>query len=158
MTGAAMSSGPPSASPTWQSRGGHGLGPLAAGATSALVVPLAFRAETRGLLVALDRLNDGPAFEADDEHLLASFAASAAIAIATAQSVEHDRRRKTVEASEQERRRWARELHDETLQELGALKLLLQGARQAGGDEALERGRRPGASTRFSSRSAASRD
>ena len=79
------------------------------------------------------------AFDADDEHLLASFAASAAIAIATAQSVEHDRLRKTVEASEQERRRWARELHDETLQEMGALKVLLQGARQAGENEALRR-------------------
>ena len=82
--------------------------------------------------MAFDRLGDDPAFDADDEHLLASFAASAAIAIATAQSVEHDRLRRTVEASEQERRRWARELHDETLQEMGALKVLLQGARQAG--------------------------
>ena len=118
-------------------RAGHGLEALVGGATSALVVPLAFRAETRGLLVAFDRLGDDPAFDADDEHLLASFAASAAIAIATAQSVEHDRRRKTVEASEQERRRWARELHDETLQEMGALKVLLQGARQAGENEAL---------------------
>jgi signal transduction histidine kinase len=63
--------------------------------------------------------------------MLGSFAASAAIAIATAQSVEEERRRDTLEASEQERRRWARELHDETLQELGALKVVLQAARQA---------------------------
>ena len=33
-------------------------------------------------------------------------------------------------ASEEERARWARELHDETLQELGALKVLLDSARQ----------------------------
>src|SRR5262249_9011967 len=33
--------------------------------------------------------------------------------------------------SEQERRRWARELHDDTLQELGALRLMLTGALRA---------------------------
>ena len=83
-------------------------------------------------------------FDADDEHILSSFAASAAIAIATAQSVEDDRRRNSVEASEQERRRWARELHDETLQELGALKVRLEGARQSERPEAIVGRRRPG--------------
>jgi signal transduction histidine kinase len=34
--------------------------------------------------------------------------------------------RHSIRASEQERRRWARELHDETLQELGALKMILE--------------------------------
>ncbi len=81
------------------------------------------------LLVALDRTGDGPAFDADDEHLLTSFAASAAIAIATAQSVEAQRLRHSIRASEQERRRWARELHDETLQELGALKMMFETSR-----------------------------
>ncbi len=113
------------------SRMSHGLGRLGEGATSALLAPLRFRMGTQGLVVAFDRLSGGPAFEADDEHLLSSFAASAAIAIATAQSVENERLRNSVEASEQERRRWARELHDETLQELGALNVLLQGARQS---------------------------
>ncbi|MBN1529400.1 MAG: GAF domain-containing sensor histidine kinase [Thermoleophilaceae bacterium] len=129
---AALSSGRADRIADLASRVGHGLGPLAEAATSALVVPLAHRTHARGLLVAFDRLAGGPAFEPDDEHLLSSFAASAAIAIATAQAVEDDRLRETLEASEQERRRWARELHDETLQELGALKLLLQGARQTG--------------------------
>jgi signal transduction histidine kinase len=113
------------------SRMGHGLGKLAEGATSAVVAPLRFRLGMQGLLVAFDRLSDGPAFEPDDEHILSSFAASAAIAIATAKSVENERLRNSVEASEQERRRWARELHDETLQELGALKVLLEGARRS---------------------------
>jgi signal transduction histidine kinase len=36
-----------------------------------------------------------------------------------------------VQASEQERRRWARELHDETLQELAGLNVLLAGARRS---------------------------
>jgi signal transduction histidine kinase len=77
------------------------------------------------------------AFDPDDEHLLTSFAASAAIAIATAQSVEADRRRSSIRAAEQERKRWARELHDETLQELGAVKLLLETARIADSHETL---------------------
>lgn len=38
---------------------------------------------------------------------------------------------------EQERRRWARELHDETLQELGGLSLSLETAAAAPGEEAL---------------------
>jgi two-component system, NarL family, sensor histidine kinase DevS len=76
-------------------------------------------------------------------HLMTSFAAAAANAIATARSVEADRLRHSLEASEQERKRWARELHDETLQELGALKLMLTGMLQpqdAGrGNGAIER-------------------
>jgi signal transduction histidine kinase len=91
------------------------------------------------LLVALDRTHDGPAFDADDEHLLTSFAASAAIAIATAQSVEADRLRHSIRASEQERGRWARELHDETLQDLGAMKMGLESARAAGSSDLLDR-------------------
>ena len=103
-----------------------GLDAIAADARSALVVPLGYRGKGRGVLVAIDRAEGGPAFDADDEHLLTSFAASAAIAIATAQSVEAERLRHSIRASEQERRRWARELHDETLQELGALKMMLE--------------------------------
>ena len=132
VAGIALSEGATQRIADLASRVGHGLGKLAEGATAALVAPLRFRAGTRGVLVAFDRLSGGPAFDAEDEHTFSSYAASAAIAIATAQSVEDDRHRNSVEASEQERRRWARELHDETLQELGALRVLLQGARQSG--------------------------
>jgi signal transduction histidine kinase len=114
-----------------KARGGHGLESITGEARSVMVAPLGFRGRARGVLIALDRTRDGTVFDAEDEHLLGSFAASAAIAIATAQSVEADRLRHSMRASEDERARWARELHDETLQELGALKVMLDAARQS---------------------------
>ena len=64
----------------------------------------------------------------DDELVLASFATSAAAAIATGRALESDRLQLSIDASERERRRWARELHDETMQELGALKVMQESA------------------------------
>jgi signal transduction histidine kinase len=63
--------------------------------------------------------------------MLQAAAASAATAVATAQTVEQDRLRRTLRAAEEERRRWARELHDETLQGLGGLRVLLSSARRS---------------------------
>ena len=80
------------------------------------------------MLVAFDHLGDRVAFEQADEGAVRSLAASAATAITTARSVEAGRLRATIAAAEGERKRWARELHDETLQGLGALKLALRGA------------------------------
>jgi signal transduction histidine kinase len=97
-------------------------------AEAALIVPLAYRGTALGVLIAFDRLTGDVRFTRDDEQLLEAFAASAATAVATAKTVEADRLRKSIEAAEAERRRWARELHDETLQGLGALKVLLSGA------------------------------
>jgi signal transduction histidine kinase len=105
-----------------------GLDELEITASAGLIAPLTFRGESYGVLAAFDRLEDGPEFEPDDEVLIASFAVSAATAIATAQTVEAEKLHLSIEASERERRRWARELHDETLQELGALKLMLETA------------------------------
>ena len=130
VAGAVTASGSTELIPDLAARVGHGLESIAAGATSAVVVALGFRGRARGVLIALDRMREGPAFDTEDEHLLGSFAASSAIAIATAQSVEAERLRHSMRASEEERARWARELHDETLQELGALKVMLDGARQ----------------------------
>jgi two-component system, NarL family, sensor histidine kinase DevS len=120
-------------------RVGHGLEDMSSGATTALVVPLGFRGRARGVLVALDKLEPRAAFGPEDAHLLKSYGASAAIAIATAQSVEAGRLRDTIRASESERGRWARELHDETLQDLGALKVLLQSAHASGRPETLQK-------------------
>jgi signal transduction histidine kinase len=97
-------------------------------ATTALLVPLVYRGTALGVLVAFDRLAGDVRFRADDEEVLKAFAASAATAVATAKTVEADRLRRSIEAAEAERRRWARELHDETLQGLGGLRVLLSGA------------------------------
>jgi len=72
---------------------------------------------------------------------LLSFAASAATAVATAKSVEAERLRHSLRSAERERGRWARELHDETLQGLAALGVLLSSGLRAGGG-ALERAAR----------------
>jgi signal transduction histidine kinase len=103
-------------------------------AGSALIVPLAFRGRSVGVLVAYDHLGDRQQFDLEDERLLSAFAASAATAVATGKSVEEQRWRQSIEASEQERRRWARELHDETLQSLAGLRVGLSGGLR--GDEA----------------------
>ena len=99
-------------------------------ARTVLMVPMAARGEAIGVLAAFDRAPDGASFTADDELLLTTFAASAANAVAMRRSVESERLRSSVAAADAERARWARELHDETLQGLGALRLLLSSARR----------------------------
>jgi signal transduction histidine kinase len=106
-------------------------------ASSALLVPLEFRGKAIGALAAFDRLDDAGAFDADDEQLMLAFAASAATAVSTAQTVEHDRLRHAIRAAEEERGRWARELHDETLQGLAALRVGLSAAAREPDPEAL---------------------
>lgn len=97
-------------------------------ATSTLIVPLVHRGRGHGVLMAFDRIGATASFDADDQRTLEAFAASAATAIATARSVEAQRLHDTMAAAEDERRRWARELHDETLQGLASMKLSLAGA------------------------------
>ena len=100
-------------------------------ADAELVVPLLFRDRALGVIAAFDGLGESPTFSAEDERLMLAFAASAATAVATGQHVVAEGTRRSMEASERERGRWARELHDETLQEMGALKLLLAAARRS---------------------------
>ena len=103
----------------------------------ALSASLTFRNRPLGEL----RVWGGP-FGEDAERLLQALAASAAIAVATAQNAAEEALRRSLDASEAERSRWARELHDETLQQLAGLRMLLAGTRRSGDrariDEALE--------------------
>ncbi|MGA2453549.1 MAG: GAF domain-containing sensor histidine kinase [Solirubrobacteraceae bacterium] len=97
-------------------------------AQTALLVPMVHRGDALGVLAAFDRGQDGNVFAEDEEQMLRTFAASAATAVALAQSVQSDRLRTSLAAADAERRRWARELHDETLQSLGGLRVLLSTA------------------------------
>src|SRR5688572_2014645 len=60
---------------------------LGVDARAALLVPLNFRGEALGVIAAFDRLSDPPDFDQEDEQLMLAFGASAATAVATAQSV-----------------------------------------------------------------------
>jgi signal transduction histidine kinase len=103
-----------------------------------LLVPLVFRGASVGVLVALDPLGPGDEFGVESEQLLGSFAASAATAVATAQSAAADSVRNSIEAAERERGRWARELHDESLQSMAGLRVVLSAARRGGDPTAVD--------------------
>lgn len=103
----------------------------------ALVVRLRWQGESLGALVALGP-RDADSFGEEAEELMGSIAASAATAVATAKSVAADRLRHAIEASEEARARWARELHDETLQGLVGLRMRLASARRSSSPEEVE--------------------
>jgi signal transduction histidine kinase len=111
---------------------------LAPDATEAILVPLVFRGEPLGVLAAINGAGER-AFVEEDEQLLMSVAASAATAVATARSVAAARLRFSVEAADQARARWARELHDETLQGLIGVRMVLSAGLARDGDDALRR-------------------
>lgn len=103
----------------------HGLGAAGLEADVGLFVPLVLRGQTYGVLVALDQLEGGSGFSAHAEMLLEAFAASATTAVAMATLMDSERRHEKLASAEAERARWSRELHDETLQGLAALRLSL---------------------------------
>jgi signal transduction histidine kinase len=115
----------------------HGVGSFDIGAQGGVVVPMTFRGEAYGVIVALDPLEGGTSFSAEQERLLESFATSAAMAVVTARSAADVRRRQVMAAAEAERGRWARELHDETLQALASVRLSLAAARRRGDPEGM---------------------
>jgi signal transduction histidine kinase len=111
-------------------------------ARTALLVPMLYHESGVGVLAAFDRGERGEAFTRADEQLLRTFAASAANAVAIRRSVEADRLRSAIAAGDAERRRWARELHDQTLQALGGLRVLLASPLRRGDPAANERAMR----------------
>ena len=103
-------------------------------ARAALVEPLSMEGYGGGLVIALRR--DG-GFRGPDREALNSFATSVAQRMAAERSVEIKRLRYGMEARERERTRWAREIHDETIQGLGALRMRLANARDQDEQESL---------------------
>lgn len=108
-----------------------GVGRLSEGM---IIAPLSYRDAVHGLLVALGE-GRGDGFTEEDERVMRSFASSAATAVANAKTVQQDSLRRSIEASERERRRWARELHDQTLQGLGVLQMRLENALRGGPED-----------------------
>jgi signal transduction histidine kinase len=106
-------------------------------ARAALASPLNFRGRPLGAIIALDRLEEGPGFYAEDRRMLTAAAASAAAAVATVLSVTEERLRQRLLAAERERARWARELHDSILQGMAARRLLLSSVLKSGDPEQL---------------------
>ncbi|HWD11249.1 MAG TPA: ATP-binding protein [Solirubrobacteraceae bacterium] len=105
-------------------------------ARAALVEPLSMEGQGGGLIIAL-RTDGG--FRGPDREALAAFASSVAQRLAAERSVEIERLRYGMEARERERTRWAREIHDESIQGIGALRLQLANARDLEDKEALAR-------------------
>ncbi len=103
-----------------------------ASARTALIVPMLHRGAGIGVLAAFDRGEHAEPFSESDEQLLSTFASQAANGVVIARSVEADRLRAAMTAAEAERGRWARELHDETLQIFAGLRVLLSGTLRRG--------------------------
>lgn len=92
-------------------------------AAAVLAEPLSLNGQL-GLMIALRRRE--PAFDRAETAAAADLARSIVERLEAERSTERERLRHGVEARERERARWARELHDETIQGLGSLRLLLE--------------------------------
>jgi signal transduction histidine kinase len=103
--------------------------PLAA--RTGLYVPLLLREQSIGVIVAHDRESGDPRFTNEDLRLAERFASRAAVAVDQSRRVARDALRRVVEAQELERRRLARELHDQTGQELTSVLLGLKAVEDA---------------------------
>jgi signal transduction histidine kinase len=93
---------------------------------AALVEPLSLENQGGGMILALRSNNS---FRGPDREALQAFSTSVSQRLVAERSVEIQRLRYGMEARERERTRWAREIHDESIQGMGALKLRLANAR-----------------------------
>jgi two-component system, NarL family, sensor histidine kinase DevS len=98
---------------------------------SALYVPLVVRGEAIGVVTARDKLGADTRFSDDDLRITEVFAQRAAVAVDLSRRVARDALQRVVTAQEAERRRLARELHDETGQALTSILLGLRTVEEA---------------------------
>ena len=105
------------------------------GARTGLFVPLVVRDRPIGVIVAQDKQQPDPRFTDGDLRIAEAFAERAAIAIDLSERVAGDALRRVVEGQELERKRLARELHDETGQALTSILLGLRAIEDAARDD-----------------------
>jgi two-component system, NarL family, sensor histidine kinase DevS len=101
------------------------------GVRTGMWVPLIARERVIGVLEIHDKEGPDPRFSDDDLRLAETFAARAAVAVELSHRVAQDALRRVVQAQELERRRLARELHDETGQALTSILLGLKPLEEA---------------------------
>jgi signal transduction histidine kinase len=104
------------------------------GMRSALYVPLVVRDEAIGVIVASDKQGADARFAEDDLRLAEVFAERAATAVDLSERITRDALRRVVAAQELERKRLARELHDETGQALTSILLGVKALEAAEGE------------------------
>jgi signal transduction histidine kinase len=104
-------------------------------ARAGLFVPLVAGGRAIGVIAAHDKEGDDPRFDEGDLRVAENFATRAAVAVDLSARAAGDALRRVVEAQELERRRLARELHDQTGQELTSVLLGLKSVEEARGDE-----------------------